>query len=204
MFFQTRLLSVRWIERSFLFFKKFFLKHPPRIVSHFKQVRGLLIFFSKYPHFFDSWFKQVRAWIFSKKFWKVGQFGCAFRHHLSKWVKGVFLWQDYQRNLNGNVHYSSIPKQAEEHTTTCAANVVMTVNKAFGQSLSVVLCIVPKEVSILHLIVPISTILDKRITDIRFKTKRLTEKNFDNFGTFSVQKRCCRVIILTRRSKQFK
>ena len=80
------LLSVRRIERRFLFFrlfsfeddrwktlfllpkkqeknilKKFFQKHPPRIVSHFKQVKGFLIFFSKYPHFFASRFKQVRA-----------------------------------------------------------------------------------------------------------------------------------------------
>jgi hypothetical protein len=80
----------------------------------------------------------------------------------------------------------------------------MTVNKAFGQSLSVVRCIVPKEVSNLHQTATISTIRDKRITDIRFKIKRLTEKNFDNFGTFSIQKNGCRVIILTRRSKQFK
>ena len=74
---------------------------------------------------------------------------------------------------------------------TCAANVGMTVNRAFGQSLSVVRCIVQKEVSILHQTATISTIRDKRITDIRFKIKRLTEKNFDNFGTFSVQKNGC-------------
>jgi len=80
----------------------------------------------------------------------------------------------------------------------------MTVNKAFGQSLSVALCIALKEVSILHQTATISTIRDKRITDIRFETKRLTEKNFDNFGTFSIQKSGCRVIILTRHSKQFK
>lgn len=76
------------------------------------------------------------------------------------------------------------PKQAEEHTTTYAANVGMTVNKAFGQSLSVVLCIVPKEVSNPYQTATISTIRDKRITDIRFKIKRLTERNFDNFDTF--------------------
>ena len=35
-----------------MFFQKIFQKHPPRIVSHFKQVKGLLIFFSKYPPFF--------------------------------------------------------------------------------------------------------------------------------------------------------
>lgn len=74
---------------------------------------------------------------------------------------------------------------------TCAANVGMTVNKAFGQSLCVVRCIVPKEVSNRHLTVPISKIRDKRITDIRFKIKRLTENNFDDFGTFSVQKNGC-------------
>jgi hypothetical protein len=86
---------------------------------------------------------------------------------------------------------------------TCAANAGMTVNKAFGQSLSVVLCIALKEVSILHQTATISTIRDKRITDICFKIKWLTEKNFENFDTFSIQKNGCRVIILTRRSKQF-
>jgi hypothetical protein len=84
---------------------------------------------------------------------------------------------------------------------TCAANVGMTVNKAFGQSLCVVLCIALKEVSNRHQTATISTIRDKRITDIRFKIKRLTEKNFDNFGTFSIQKKCCQVIIFARRSK---
>lgn len=68
----------------------------------------------------------------------------------------------------------------------------MTANKAFGQSLSVVLCIALKEVSNRHQTATISTIRDKRITDIRFETKRLTEKNFDNFGTFSIQKNGCR------------
>jgi hypothetical protein len=80
----------------------------------------------------------------------------------------------------------------------------MTVNKAFGQSLSVVFCIVPKEVSNPYQTATISTIRDKRITDIRFETKQLTEKNFDNFGTFSIQKKGRRVIIFTCRSKQFK
>jgi hypothetical protein len=75
---------------------------------------------------------------------------------------------------------------------TCAANAGMTVNKAFGQSLSVVLCIALKEVSILHQTATISTIRDKRITIIRFKIKRLTEKKLIDFGTFSIQKNGCR------------
>ena len=79
----------------------------------------------------------------------------------------------------------------------------MTVNRAFGQSLCVVRCTVPKEVSNPYQTAKISPIRDKRITDIRFKIKRLTENNFDDFGTFSIQKKGCRVIILTRRSKQF-
>ena len=33
--------------------------------------------------------------------------------------------------------------------------------------------------------------LDKRITDIQFKIKRLTERIFDDFGTFSIQKNGC-------------
>lgn len=74
---------------------------------------------------------------------------------------------------------------------TCAENVGMTVNKAFGQSLCAVLCIVLKEVSNRHQTATISKIRDKRITDIRFKIKRLTEKNFDIFGTFLIQKNGC-------------
>lgn len=80
----------------------------------------------------------------------------------------------------------------------------MTVNKVSEQSLFAVLCIVPKEVSNPYQTATISTIRDNRITDIRFKIKRLTEKNFDNLGTFSIQKNGCRVIFLARRSKQFK
>lgn len=60
----------------------------------------------------------------------------------------------------------------------------MTVNKAFGQSLCVVRCTVPKEVSNPYQTAAISTIRDDGITDIHFKIKRLTEKNFDNFDTF--------------------
>jgi hypothetical protein len=51
-------------------FKKFFQKHPPRIVSCFKQVKGLLVFFSKHPHFFASRFKQVKG----IKFFEIGLF----------------------------------------------------------------------------------------------------------------------------------
>lgn len=49
-----------WLKMLFLFsksemekiFLKNFQKHPPRIISYFKQVKGLLIFFSKTPPFF--------------------------------------------------------------------------------------------------------------------------------------------------------
>jgi len=34
-------------------FSKVFQKHPPRIVSHFKQVKGLLFFVEKYPPIFS-------------------------------------------------------------------------------------------------------------------------------------------------------
>ena len=118
--------------------------------------------------------------------------------------KEFFLWQDYQRNWNRNGIFLSVPKQAEEHTTTCAVNVGRIANKVFEQSLSVVLCIVLKEASNLHQTATFLTIRDKRITDICFKIKRLTERIFDDFGSFSIQKKCCRVIILARRSKQFK
>lgn len=78
------------------------------------------------------------------------------------------------KKLKQEWDFLSVPKQAEEHTTTCAVNVEMTVNKAFGQSLCVVRCTVPKEVSNPYQTATISTIRDKRITDIRFETKRLT------------------------------
>lgn len=86
----------------------------------------------------------------------------------------------------------SVPKQAEEHTTTYAVNVAINANKVFEQSLSVVLCIVLKEASNRHQTATISTIRDKRIADIRFKIKRLTERIFDSFGSFSIQKNGCR------------
>lgn len=95
------------------------------------------------------------------------------------------------KKLKQEWDFLSVPKQAEEHTTTCAANAVKTVNKVSEQSLFVVLCIVPKEVSNRHQTATISTIRDKRITDIQFKIKRLTEKKFDDFGTFLIQKNGC-------------
>lgn len=58
-------------REEFFVFSKFFQKHPPRIVSHFKQVKGLLIFFSKYPHFFTSRFKQVKG---IKNFFEIRRF----------------------------------------------------------------------------------------------------------------------------------
>ena len=78
----------------------------------------------------------------------------------------------------------------------------MTVNKAFEQSLCAVRCFALKEASNRHQTATISTIRDKRITNIRSKIKRLTEKIFDSFGTFSIQKTAV-WLILTRRSKQF-
>jgi len=61
-------LSSNKLEKNI--FKNIFQKHPPRFLSHFKQVKGLLIFFSKHPHFFASRFKQVKGQIFSKKYLK--------------------------------------------------------------------------------------------------------------------------------------
>lgn len=58
--------------------------------------------------------------------------------------------------MNGT--FLSAPKQAEEHTTICAEKVGMNVNKAFGQSLCVVRCTVPKEVSNPYQTTTISTI----------------------------------------------
>ena len=125
-------------------------------------------------------------------FWNQAILGVHFGTLCPNEWKEFFLWQDYQRNQNRNGLCLSVQKQAEEHTTICAVNVGMTVNKVSEQSLSVVLCIVLKEVSNRYQTATILTIRDKRITDIRFKTKRLIEKNFDNFSTFSIQKNGCR------------
>ena len=55
-----------------LFFQKFFQKHPPRIVSHFKQVKGFLIFFSKYPPIFSL--PGLNKWRDIKNFFEIGRF----------------------------------------------------------------------------------------------------------------------------------
>ena len=103
------LCSMNWEE--FFIFQKFFQKHPPRIVSHFKQVKGLSIIFWKYPHFFASRFKQVRGGKFSQRnFWKIGQFGCAFWPPLSKWVKGVFSMARLSKKLKQEWYFFISPK----------------------------------------------------------------------------------------------
>ena len=90
-------------EEIFLFsknFSKFFQNHPPRILSHFKQVKGLLIFFSKIPPFFHFPVQTSEGGKFSQRnFWKIGQFGCAFWPPLSKWVKGVFSMARLSKKL---------------------------------------------------------------------------------------------------------
>ena len=87
-------------EEIFLFsknFSKFFQNHPPRILSHFKQVKGLLIFFSKIPPFFRFPVQTSEGVL--KIFSKSGEFGCAFWHPLSKWVQGVFSMARLSKKL---------------------------------------------------------------------------------------------------------
>lgn len=98
-------------EEFFCFFKNFFKKHPPRIVSHFKQVKGLLIFFSKYPPIFSLPGSNKWGDKFSQRnIWKIGQFGCAFRHPLSKWVKGVFSMARLSKKLKQEWDFFISPK----------------------------------------------------------------------------------------------
>ena len=89
-----------------------------------------------------------------------------------------FLWQDYQRKQNRNGPFLSVPKQAEEHTTTYAANAGMTANKVLEPSLFAVLCIVPKEVSNRYQTATISTIRDNRITDYSIQNKTAYREKF--------------------------
>jgi len=63
-------------------FKNICKNTPPRILSHFKQVKGFLIFFSKIPLFFHFPVQTSEGGI--KNFLKSGDFGCAFWHPLSK------------------------------------------------------------------------------------------------------------------------
>ena len=95
------------LRGDFCFSKNFFKNTPPRFLSHFKQVKGLLIFFSKHPHFFASRFKQVKGY---KNFLKSGDFGCAFRHPLSKWVKGVFSMARLSKRLKQEWDFFISPK----------------------------------------------------------------------------------------------
>ena len=98
-------------EEIFLFsknFSKFFQNHPPRILSHFKQVKGLLIFFSKYPPFFRFPVQTSEGVI--KIFLKSGDFGCAFWPPLSKWVKGVFAMARLSKKLKQEWDFFISPK----------------------------------------------------------------------------------------------
>ena len=98
-------------EEIFLFsknFSKFFQNHPPRILSHFKQVKGLLIFFSKIPPFFRFPVQTSEGVI--KIFLKSGDFGCAFWPPLSKWVKGVFSMARLSKKLKREWDFFISPK----------------------------------------------------------------------------------------------
>ncbi len=186
-----------------MFFQKFFQKHPPRIVSHFKQVKGLLIFFSKYPHFFDLRFKQVKGQIFSKKFLKNRSIWvCILIPFVQMSERSFFYGKIIKENLTGMGLFFSPKTGRRTYNDLCRK-----CRNNCKQSFRAIVVCCPMYCSKRSVkSVPtatISTIRDKRITDIHFKIKRLTEKNFDNFGTFSIQKNGCRVIILTRRSKQF-
>ena len=99
------------LRGDFCFSKKFFQKHPPRFLSHFKQVKGLLIFFSKYPPIFSLPGSNKWGDKFSQRnIWKIGQFGCAFRYPLSKWVKGVFSMARLSKKLKQEWDFFISPK----------------------------------------------------------------------------------------------
>ena len=102
-------------EEIFCFQKNFskisFKNTPPGFLSHFKQVKGLLIFFSKYPPIFSLPGSNKWGDKFSQRnIWKIGQFGCAFRHPLSKWVKGVFSMARLSKKLKREWDFFISPK----------------------------------------------------------------------------------------------
>lgn len=125
-----------------------------------------------------------RKKFFQNIFWKIPpQFSLLISN---KW-REFLICQDYQRKQNKNGIFSSVQRQEEEHTTTCAVNVGIAVNRVSEQSLWTVLDTLQKGV---HQIATISMIQGNWITDIRLKFKSLTGENFYDFSTFLIQESC--------------
>ena len=98
-------------EEIFCFQKKFlkiFAKTPPKNPFPFQTSERIFNFLFKNTPIFS--FPGSNKWRDIKNFLKSGDFGCAFRHPLSKWVKGVFSMARLSKKLKQEWDYFINPK----------------------------------------------------------------------------------------------
>ena len=88
-----------------------FSKTPPKIPFPFQTSEGTFNFLFKIPPIFSLPGSNKWGDKFSQRnIWKIGQFGCAFLHPLSKWVKGVFSMARLSKKLKQEWDFFISPK----------------------------------------------------------------------------------------------
>ena len=101
-------------EEIFCFQKKFFKnfsKIPPKNRFPFQTSERIFNFLIKNtPIFSIPGSNKWRGKFSQRNIWKIGQFGCAFRHPLSKWVKGVFSMARLSKKLKQEWDFFISPK----------------------------------------------------------------------------------------------
>ena len=98
-------------EEIFCFQKKFlkiFAKTPPKNPFPFQTSERTFNFLFKNTPIFSL--PGSNKWRVLKIFSKSGEFGCAFRHPLSKWVKGVFSMARLSKKLKQEWDFFISPK----------------------------------------------------------------------------------------------
>lgn len=93
-------------KRKIIF--KNFSKTPPKNRFLFQTSEGAFNFLFKTPPFFRFPVQTSEGVI--KNFLKSGDFGCAFRHPLSKWMKGVFSMARLSKKLKQEWDFFISPK----------------------------------------------------------------------------------------------
>ena len=92
-------------------FSKIFSKTPPKNRFPFQTSERTFNFLFKIPPIFSLPGSNKWGDKFSQRnIWKIGQFGCAFRHPLSKWVKGVFSMARLSKKLKREWDFFISPK----------------------------------------------------------------------------------------------
>ena len=89
-------------------FSKIFSKTPPKNRFPFQTSEGTFNFLFKTPPFFCFPVQTSEGVL--KIFSKSGDFGCEFRHPLSKWVKGVFYMARLSKKLKQEWDFFISPK----------------------------------------------------------------------------------------------